>query len=59
MAYNGHSQDRILQSFIWKDLSTPIKELGSKQSIDSELGVGSTRGDYFEGILDVVYKANI
>jgi hypothetical protein len=43
--YDGHSQDRILQSLIRKHLSTHVEELGSKQSTDGELGVGSTRGD--------------
>jgi hypothetical protein len=51
--YDGHSQDRILQGLIRKYLSTHVEELGSKQSTDGELGVGSTPGDYFEGILDV------
>jgi len=57
--YDDHSQDRILQSLIRKYLSTHVEELGSKPSTDGELGVGSTRGDYFKRIFDVAYTANV
>ncbi|KAF7587418.1 hypothetical protein BBP40_007258 [Aspergillus hancockii] len=41
--YDGHSQDRILQSLMRKYLSTHVEELGTKQEIDREIGVSSTQ----------------